>query len=386
MLASAVAVLASSSLIAPAAARAVRSDQAHPGGPQPQLGLLSQLDPLLRQSRLEPPQLQLVTPLRRQPVPELRDRVLSDVLKLRGGKMADGNWVNWDGKLRGGHGWLSGGRPKAGAAFAKNRGAKKRRGGKSRWPFEHRKHGSPKRAQARAKRQRQRQRNATARTQKRLLREQLGAPPARRQRQRNATARPLPSYRDQYLGPHSSGWRRVLGRMAHAGSDPQFIARAVVDRTNAFRAEHGKAPLAWNDRAASIAKAHAEAMADGRAPFSHDGSQGRFAALPPHVSAGENLFQLAGPTVSPAAKAVEGWKESPGHRKNLLGGFTSVGVGVAQRPGGRVYMTQILYRAAPRVQIQGVQGATERAAAQPLLQGAVLPAPMPLTWSAGESQ
>ena len=45
----------------------------------------------------------------------------------------------------------------------------------------------------------------------------------------------------RYLGPVRSGWRRALGRLAH-GSDPEYVARAVVDRTNAFRAEQGKAP------------------------------------------------------------------------------------------------------------------------------------------------
>ena len=91
MLAIAVALLASSSLPA-VAARAVRCDEDATGeGPQPPLSLLSQLDPLPRPSRAQEPA-------------ALRGGALGDVLHLRGGRLADGQWVNWDGKPRSGSG------------------------------------------------------------------------------------------------------------------------------------------------------------------------------------------------------------------------------------------------------------------------------------------
>ena len=42
-----------------------------------------------------------------------------------------------------------------------------------------------------------------------------------------------------------------------------------------------------------------------------------------------------------AVIALEGWKNSPGHRKNLLGQFNFVGIGVAERA-GVFYFTQLL--------------------------------------------
>jgi uncharacterized protein YkwD len=43
----------------------------------------------------------------------------------------------------------------------------------------------------------------------------------------------------------------------------------------------------------------------------------------------------------PAAVAVQGWLESPGHRENIEGPYELTGVGVASNAKGEVYFTQI---------------------------------------------
>lgn len=46
--------------------------------------------------------------------------------------------------------------------------------------------------------------------------------------------------------------------------------------------------------------------------------------------------------VSEVAKvAVNGWIESPGHCKNLLGNFTYCGIGVYMNHEGKYYLTQL---------------------------------------------
>src|SRR5690606_4645258 len=44
-----------------------------------------------------------------------------------------------------------------------------------------------------------------------------------------------------------------------------------------------------------------------------------------------------------------GWLDSPGHRKNILGSYTHIGIGVACSSSGRPFYTQVFgaYRTAP---------------------------------------
>ena len=48
----------------------------------------------------------------------------------------------------------------------------------------------------------------------------------------------------------------------------------------------------------------------------------------------------------PAAAAVEGWKKSPEHRKNMLGDFNLTGIGVTRGEDDRYFFTQIFIRTA----------------------------------------
>lgn len=127
--------------------------------------------------------------------------------------------------------------------------------------------------------------------------------------------------------------------------DPGLIARQAIDGTNAYRASKGLPPLGWNDGIAEIARRHAEQMARGAMPFSHDGFNQRVFAFPVlHRSAGENLALNKG--VAEVAKtAVDGWIKSPGHEKNLRGSFNLCGIGVACSSDGTFYLTQLFANA-----------------------------------------
>jgi uncharacterized protein YkwD len=87
-------------------------------------------------------------------------------------------------------------------------------------------------------------------------------------------------------------------------------------------------------------------MAKGVAPFSHDGFKSRVKAIGatiPYRQAGENLAVIRGyPDV--VAVAVQGWLDSPGHRKTMEGNFNLTGVGVAKNRQGEYYFTQIFIR------------------------------------------
>ncbi|MCZ7593553.1 MAG: CAP domain-containing protein [Hyphomicrobium sp.] len=114
---------------------------------------------------------------------------------------------------------------------------------------------------------------------------------------------------------------------------------AIVEMTNAFRALHRLAPVRHNPKLAAAARGYARKLA-GQSALSHtaDGTTPaeRIAAAGYHYcQAGENLAAILdtrGFTAGEyARRAVEGWEDSPGHRKNMLLPFvTETGVAVAR--------------------------------------------------------
>jgi uncharacterized protein YkwD len=105
-------------------------------------------------------------------------------------------------------------------------------------------------------------------------------------------------------------------------------AAQVVELTNAERADAGCDPLDTDPRLTAAAQGHAEDMSRNEY-FDHVSRDGR--RFDDRISAqgypspgGENIAQ--GQTS--AAEVVEGWMNSPGHRRNILDcDFTAIGVG-----------------------------------------------------------
>lgn len=60
----------------------------------------------------------------------------------------------------------------------------------------------------------------------------------------------------------------------------------------------------------------------------------------PYRAAAENVAYNRGYT-DPVAKAVEGWLNSSGHRRNIEGNYNLTGIGVAKNSQGAYYFTQI---------------------------------------------
>src|SRR5690606_25457852 len=100
--------------------------------------------------------------------------------------------------------------------------------------------------------------------------------------------------------------------------------------TNAFRKSRGKKELVWSDELSSIARQHSEKMAKGVIPFGHKDFNLRekeankklnkkFSAMAENVAYGSTT----------AKEVTEGWKNSPGHRQNLLGNYSLIGIGTA---------------------------------------------------------
>jgi len=118
----------------------------------------------------------------------------------------------------------------------------------------------------------------------------------------------------------------------------------ILELTNEFRAEIGLEALAWHKDLAGIAKRHATMVAEGRAHFSHDGAAERFASCSTKcTNVAENLARSDGFCRDDLPEAaVNGWRDSEGHRRNLVGPFDVCGIGWAASDSGTIFVTQLL--------------------------------------------
>lgn len=136
--------------------------------------------------------------------------------------------------------------------------------------------------------------------------------------------------------------------MAALTPDIPQVEIAIVEMTNAFRTEQKLAAVKINPKLSQAARKYAEFLAASDM-FSHtaDGRQHadrargagyRYCQISENLSL--NLDSRGFETRQLARDAVEGWKNSPGHRKNLVAPHvTEIGVGVAKTRGAEKYLS-----------------------------------------------
>ena len=141
---------------------------------------------------------------------------------------------------------------------------------------------------------------------------------------------------------------------AAGAADSPAVERAIIEGTNRFRHEQGLATVRPDSILDRTAHEFAEYLArtdrfdheaDGRTPAIRARAQGYDYCL-----VAENIayqFDSRGFSSSALAQGlVQGWKDSPGHRRNMLDGRAiDTGVAVAQsRHTGRFYAVQMFGR------------------------------------------
>jgi uncharacterized protein YkwD len=116
---------------------------------------------------------------------------------------------------------------------------------------------------------------------------------------------------------------------------------------NEQRREQGLEPLEWDAEMLYLARQHSESMANFNF-FSHTGRDGKTvderadaAGVRDWRSIGENIAYNSG-VKNKVEFAVQSWLQSPNHKNNLLSRkWTRTGIGVAQTPDGKFYITQV---------------------------------------------
>jgi hypothetical protein len=134
--------------------------------------------------------------------------------------------------------------------------------------------------------------------------------------------------------------------------DLPAVEIAIVEKTNVFRRESRLGELRRDPRLDRAARAFALYMArtrtfshtaDGRRPADRISAAGyRYCQVAENLALNVDSRGFAARQL--AEQAMTGWKNSPGHRRNmLLGDVTEIGVGVAKAAGEHRYLSVQLF-------------------------------------------
>lgn len=128
--------------------------------------------------------------------------------------------------------------------------------------------------------------------------------------------------------------------------DISELEKSVFAQINQYRNSQDLPAIEWNNTIANQSRIHAQEMASGKATFSHDGFKERVQVISQQIrlqTAAENLANNFGYS-NPGEQAVEGWINSPGHQKNMVGNYDLSGIGIAKNPEGTYYFNQIFIK------------------------------------------
>lgn len=129
---------------------------------------------------------------------------------------------------------------------------------------------------------------------------------------------------------------------------PRVFAGSLVDDilryTNEYRQSKGKPPLTLNSEASDQAEEHSRDMARGRTGFGHEGFNDRVGTVSKQIGRVAAAAENVAYGDMDARQVVNGWIKSKGHRKNMLGNYNLIGIGVAKGKGGQLYFTQLFLK------------------------------------------
>ncbi|MEM9925555.1 MAG: CAP domain-containing protein [Cyanobacteria bacterium P01_D01_bin.50] len=135
----------------------------------------------------------------------------------------------------------------------------------------------------------------------------------------------------------------LSSKPVNAASDVAAMEKSVHQQINQYRSSQGLPPLKLNSKISAIAREHSKEMADNQVPFGHSGANSRYKEISKLISysrVAENVAYNQGHQ-KPGKVAVDGWKKSPGHNRNMVGKYQVTGIGVAKDSQGAYFFTQL---------------------------------------------
>ncbi len=125
-------------------------------------------------------------------------------------------------------------------------------------------------------------------------------------------------------------------------TEEAILENEILELVNAHRNSIGKNSLALNNRASELAQEHTLYMIN-KGGISHDNFNERADILFQEENAysvGENV--AAG--YATAQSVMTGWLNSTGHRDNIEGDYTHIGVSAIKNSSGTYYYTQLFLK------------------------------------------
>ena len=115
----------------------------------------------------------------------------------------------------------------------------------------------------------------------------------------------------------------------------------VLSQTNKFRRSKGLPALMINEELNAIAQKHSANMARGKVGFGHGGFSKRNSMASKVIHPLNNFAENVAYGATSGKEVVTMWKNSSGHRRNMLGRYKYIGIGTAKDRQGHIYYTQI---------------------------------------------
>lgn len=119
------------------------------------------------------------------------------------------------------------------------------------------------------------------------------------------------------------------------------LVQDVLSQTNQFRSSKGLPALIIRSDLNEIAQRHSADMAKGRMGFGHEGFEKRNAQASKKITPMHSFAENVAYGARSGKEVVNMWKNSSGHRKNMLGRYKYIGIGTAKDRQGRIYYTQV---------------------------------------------
>lgn len=121
----------------------------------------------------------------------------------------------------------------------------------------------------------------------------------------------------------------------------QTLKDDVLKYTNELRQSKGLPALEMREDLNALALEHSTDMAKGKTNFGHDGFQQRQQAVHKFLPTVNAIAENVAFGATSGKEVVGMWKKSSGHRRNMLGTYKYIGIGIASDKQGVMYYTQL---------------------------------------------
>ncbi|HXR82928.1 MAG TPA: CAP domain-containing protein [Hanamia sp.] len=119
------------------------------------------------------------------------------------------------------------------------------------------------------------------------------------------------------------------------------IIEDILIQTNNFRKSKGLSKLVMRNDLNAIARQHSVDMAKGKVGFGHTGFGERNAMAKKRIKQMHAFAENVAYGAASGKEVVNMWEHSAGHRRNLLGQYKYIGIGIAKDKYGRIFYTQV---------------------------------------------